>query len=71
MKPEQWLANGLSEHKRNQMNNQPETLNQRLTLITKNGSIHLGWVEDIPPQPSPIKPIQLELDFNQGDTQWH
>ena len=53
------------------MNYQSEFPSQRLTLITKNGSIHLGWVEDTLPQPSPTKTIQLELDFNQGDTQWH
>jgi hypothetical protein len=29
------------------MNNQSDTPNQQLTLITKNGSIHLGLVEEI------------------------
>ena len=37
------------------MNYQSEIPNQRLTLISKNGSIHLGWVEDTPPQPSPTE----------------
>ena len=72
MKPAQWLANGLSEHKRNQMNNQPETLNQRLTLISKKGGIHVGWVEEPQASPAPTQPIQLELSLNQSraDNNW-
>ena len=52
------------------MNNHTTTPHQRLTLISKNGGIHVGWVEDLPASPAPTEPIQLELDFNQGDTQW-
>ena len=66
MRPEQWLANGSSENKRNQMNYQSETPNQRLTLISKNGGIHLGWVEEPQASPAPTHLIQLELDFNQS-----
>jgi len=50
------------------MNNQTTSLNQRLTLISKNGGIHVGWVEDELPSPAPNDPMQLELDFNQSST---
>ena len=53
------------------MNNQSEALNQRLQLITKNGSIHLGLVEDKPVSPPTTEAIQLELDFNQATTDYH
>ena len=42
--------------------------NQRLTLISKNGGIHVGWVEDLPASTAPTQPIQLELDFRQSTT---
>ena len=48
------------------MKNNTMTSNQRLTLITKNGSIHVGWVEEPQASPAPTDPIQLELDFNQS-----
>ena len=47
------------------MNNYTRTPNQRLTLIRKNGGIHVGWVEEPQASPAPTHPIQLELDFNQ------
>ena len=53
------------------MNNQSDTPNQQLTLITKNGSIHLGLVEDKPASPSSTNAIQLELDFNKTTTDYH
>ena len=45
---------------------------RRLTLISKNGSIHVGWVEEPQASPAPTEPIQLELDFNQStaDNKW-
>ena len=42
--------------------------NQRLTLISKNGGIHVGWVEERQASPAPTDPIQIELDFNQSTT---
>ena len=48
------------------MNSYTTTPNQRLTLISKNGSIHVGWVEEPQASPAPTDPIQLELDFNQS-----
>ena len=48
------------------MNNNSMTSTQRLTLITKNGGIHVGWVEEPQTSPAPTEPIQLELDFNQS-----
>ena len=42
--------------------------NQRLTLISKNGGIHVGWVEEPQAPPAPTDPIQLELDFDQLTT---
>jgi len=53
------------------MNNQSDTPKRRLTLITKNGSIHLGLVEDKPASPPTTDTIQLELDFNQSTTDYH
>ena len=53
------------------MNNQSEALNQRLQLITKNGSIHVGLVEDKPASPPTTDAIQLELDFNKTTTDYH
>ena len=53
------------------MNNQSDTPNQRLTLITKNGSIHLGLVEEHRPSPPTTDAIQLELDFNHSTTDYH
>ena len=53
------------------MNNQSDALNQRLQLITKNGSIHLGLVEDKPVSPPTTDAIQLELDFNQPTTSYY
>jgi len=50
------------------MNNNTTTPNQRLTLISKNGGIHVGWVEEPQASPAPTEPIQLELDFNQSTT---
>ena len=48
------------------MNNQPTSPNQRFTLISKNGGIHVGWVEDLPASTAPTETIQLELDFRQS-----
>ena len=42
--------------------------NQRLTLISKNGGIHVGWVEEPQASPAPTEPIQLELDVNKSAT---
>ena len=42
--------------------------NQRLTLISKNGGIHVGWVEVTQASPAPAQQIQLEIDFNQSTT---
>ena len=50
------------------MNSHTTTPNQRLTLISKNGGIHVGWVEEPQPSPVPTNSIQLELDFNQSTT---
>ena len=55
----------------NKLPNFNTPLNKRLQLMSSNGCVRLAWVHDTLPQPTPIKPIQLELDFNQGDTQWH
>jgi len=53
------------------MNNQSQTTNQNLTLITKNGSICLGTMDDKSASPASKDPIQLELDFNQMTTDNH
>ena len=53
------------------MNNQTTSPNQRLTLISKNGSIHVGWVGEPQTSPATTEPIQLELDFNQSTTDNH
>ena len=50
------------------MNSHTTTPNQRLTLISKNGSIHVGLVEEPQASPAPTQLIQLELDFNQSTT---
>ena len=50
------------------MNNHTTTPSQRLTLISKNGGIHVGWVEEPQASPGPTEPTQLELDFNQSTT---
>ena len=55
----------------NKLSNPTTPLNKRLQLTSVNGCIRLGWVEDTPPESFPTEPIQLELDFDQGDTQWH
>ena len=48
------------------MNSHTTTPNQRLALISKNGGIHLGWVEEPQALPAPTQPIRLELDFKQS-----
>ena len=48
------------------MNNYKTTKNQNLRLIAKNGSIHLGLVEEQTASPPTNETIQLELDFNQS-----
>ena len=53
------------------MNNQSQTKKQNLRLIAKNGSIHIGLVEDKPASPHTTDTIQLELDFNQSKTDYH
>jgi len=53
------------------MNNYSTTKTQNLRLITKNGSIHLGLVEEHQASPAPTDAIQLELDFNQPTTDYH
>ena len=50
------------------MNNHTPTPSQRLTLISKNGGILVGWVEEPQASPGPTQPMQLELDFNQSTT---
>ena len=50
------------------MNNHTTTPSQHLTLISKNGGIHVGWVEEPQASPAPTHLIQLELDFNQSTT---
>ena len=52
------------------MNNQSDTPKRRLTLISKNGSIHLGLVEDKTASPHGTDDIQLEVDFNQAATKY-
>ena len=53
------------------MNYESQTTSQTLKLITKNGSIHLGLVEEHQASPAPTDAIQLELDFNQATTDYH
>ena len=53
------------------MNNHTPTPSQRLTLISKNGGIHVGWVEELEASPAPTELIQLELNFNQSTTDNH
>jgi len=53
------------------MNYESQTPNQNLKLITKNGSIHLGLVEEQTVSPPSTDAIQLELDFNQVITDYH
>ena len=53
------------------MSNQPDTPNQRLKLITKNGSIHFGLIEEQPVSLPSADAIQPELDFNQSRTDYH
>jgi len=53
------------------MNSQPDSLNQQLTLITKNGSIHIGLVEKHQASPPTTDAFQLELDLNQSTTDYH
>jgi len=50
------------------MNYQSQAHNQNLRLISKNGSIHLGLVEENRPSLATTDTIQLELDFNQSTT---
>ena len=50
------------------MNKNSTTPNQRFTLVTKNGGIHVGWVEEPQASADPTEPMQLELDFNQSTT---
>ena len=50
------------------MNNHTTTPSQRLTIISKNGGIHVGWAEESQSSAAPADPIQLELDFNQSTT---
>ena len=40
--------------------------NQRLTLISKNGGIHVGWVEDSQASLALTEATHLQLDFNQS-----
>jgi hypothetical protein len=53
------------------MDYQSQAHNQNLRLISKNGSIHVGLVEDKPASPAPTDAIQLELNFNQATTNYH
>ena len=53
------------------MNNHTTTPSQRLTLISKNGGIHVGWVEEPQVSAAPTQPVQLEIDFNQSTTNNH
>ena len=53
------------------MNYESQTTSQTLKLITKNGSIHLGLIEDKPGSPPTTDAIQLELDLNQSTTDYH
>ena len=53
------------------MNNQSQDQDQNLRLIAKNGSIHIGLVEEQTVSPSTTDAIQLELDFNQSTTIYH
>ena len=53
------------------MNNLPGNRNKLLTLISKNGGIHVGWVEEPQTSPAPTEPIQLKLDFNQSTSDNH
>jgi len=50
------------------MNNHTTTPSQRLNLISKNGSIHVGLVEESKTSPAQAVLIQLELDFRQSTT---
>ena len=53
------------------MENYNTTKIQNLRLVSKNGSIHLGLVEDKPASSHTTDAIQLELDFNQSITDYH
>ena len=53
------------------MENYNTTKIQNLRLINKNGSIHLGLVEEHQASPAPTDAIQLELDLNQPTTDNH
>ena len=53
------------------MNNQSQTKKRNIKLINKNGSIHLGLVEEHQASPAPTDAIQLELDLNQPTTDNH
>ena len=53
------------------MNNQAKGKDQRLTLNSKNGGIHIGLVEEPQASPTRTDPIQLELEFNQSTTANH
>jgi len=53
------------------MENYNTTKIQNLRLVSKNGSIHLGLVEDKPASPPTTDAIQLELDLNQSTTDYH
>ena len=50
------------------MNNQVKGKDQRLTLNSKNGGIHVGLVEEPQASPAPTEPTQLELHFNQSQS---
>ena len=69
--PGQWLANGSSTSKSNQMNYESQATNEKLKLITKKGCIHLGLVKEQMVSPSSTNAIQLELDFNKTTTDYH
>ena len=49
------------------MNEQTAIRNKLLTLISKNGGVHVGRVDDLPASPAPTH----ELDFNQSTTDNH
>ena len=53
------------------MNNQSQTKKRNIKLIAKNGSIHIGLVEEHQASPAPTDTIQLELDFNKTTTDYH
>jgi len=51
------------------MNNNTTTPNQRITLISKNGGVHVGWVAEKPEPSGPKDRLEQVLEAKQQTKQ--